>query len=239
MLRHLHELVGDAPAHQPEVAGIDRDVDPRDPGEQAIEGLGRFLLEAGFAGAAAPQAVDDVGAFPRHHLVHRRQQFRRILQIGIDDQHEVAAHGGKPRRQRQLMAVVAGEPDRDDVAVFRREFVDQLPGVVGRAVIDQNQLEPLAAQRAGGGRHLAVEFAQAVFFVAAGYNDGQKHLAGARHPVLNFHGFGSLSGNEIGSNSLPAIIDEARLIVHQFLDRPGYDSSKPAAAKLIKCLGAI
>jgi hypothetical protein len=40
-------------------------------------------------------------------------------------------------------------------------------------------------------------------------------------------------------DSLPAIIDEARLIVHQFLDRPGYDSSKPAAAKLIKGLGAI
>jgi hypothetical protein len=83
-----------------------------------------------------------------------------------------------------------------------------------------------------------MEFAQAIFFVAAGYNDGQKHLAGARHPVLNFHGFGSLSGNEIGSTRSP-IIDEARLIVHQFLDRPGYDSSKPAAAKLIKCLGAI
>ena len=197
MLRHLHELVGDAAAHQPEVAGIDRNMDPRDPGEQAIEGLGRFLLEAGFAGAAAPQAVDDVGAFPRHHLVHRRQQFRRILQIGIDDQHEVAAHGGQPRRQRQLMSMVAGKPDGDDVAVFRRELVDQLPGVVGRAVIDQDQFEPLAAQRAGGGRHLVVEFAQAFFFVVAGHNDGQKHLAGARRPVLNFHGFGSLSGNEL------------------------------------------
>jgi hypothetical protein len=32
----------------------------------------------------------------------------------------------------------------------------------------------------------------------------------------------------IGSfDSLPAIIDEARLIVHQFLDPPEYDSSKP------------
>ena len=28
--------------------------------------------------------------------------------------------------------------------------------------------------------------------------------AGARHPVLDFHESGSLSGNEIGSNSLPA-----------------------------------
>ena len=107
MLGHLHELVGNAPAHQPEIAGVHRDLDPRDPGEQAIEGFGRFLLEAGFAGAAAPQAVDDVGAFLRHHLVHRRQQFRRILQVGIDDQHEVAAHGGEARRQRQLMPVVA------------------------------------------------------------------------------------------------------------------------------------
>ena len=60
-------------------------------------------------------------------------------------QYEVAAHGGKSRRQRQLMPVVAREPDRDDVAVFRREFVDQLPGVVGRAVVDEDQFEPLAA----------------------------------------------------------------------------------------------
>ena len=83
-----------------------------------------------------------------------------------------------------------------------------------------------------------VEFAQAFLFVVAGHNDRQKHLAGARRPVLNFHGFGSLSGNE-RFEVLPAIFDDAQLIVHQFLDRPRYDSSRPAAAKLIKCLGAI
>jgi hypothetical protein len=38
---------------------------------------------------------------------------------------------------------------------------------------------------------------------------------------------------------LPAIINEARLIVHQFLEPQGYDSSKHAVAELIKCLGAI
>ena len=217
MLRHLHELVGDAAAHQAEVAGIDGDVDAGDPGEQAIEGLGRFLLEAGFAGAAAAQAIDDVGAFAHHHLVHRREQFRRVLQVGIDDEHQIAAHGGKSRGQRQLMAVIAGEPDRDDVAVFRREFVDQLPGVVGRAVVDEDQLEPLAAQRARGGGHLTVEFAQAFFFVAAGHNDGQKHSAGARHPVLDLHESGSLSGNGFGSTRCLPIIGEAQLIVHQFL----------------------
>jgi hypothetical protein len=32
-----------------------------------------------------------------------------------------------------------------------------------------------------------MEFAQAFFFVAAGHNDGQKHSAGARHPVLDLH----------------------------------------------------
>jgi hypothetical protein len=38
---------------------------------------------------------------------------------------------------------------------------------------------------------------------------------------------------------LPAIINEARLIVHQFLEPQGYDSSMRIAAQLIKCLGAI
>jgi hypothetical protein len=40
-------------------------------------------------------------------------------------------------------------------------------------------------------------------------------------------------------DSQPAIINEARLIVHQFLEPQGYDSSMRAAANLIKCLGAI
>jgi hypothetical protein len=43
---------------------------------------------------------------------------------------------------------------------------------------------------------MMVEFAQAFLFVVAGYNDGQKHLAEAWRPVLNFHGSGGLSGNE-------------------------------------------
>ena len=114
-----------------------------------------------------------------------------------DDQHHVTAYGGEARGQRQLVAVVAGEPDRDDIAVFRREFVDQLPGAVGRSIVDHDQFVALSAQHARGVGHLAVEFAQAVFLVVAGYNDGQKHLAGARHPVLQFHGFGSLSSNEL------------------------------------------
>jgi hypothetical protein len=38
---------------------------------------------------------------------------------------------------------------------------------------------------------------------------------------------------------LPAMINEARLIVHQFLEPQAYDSSTRAAAELIKCLGAI
>jgi hypothetical protein len=88
------------------------------------------------------------------------------------------------------------------------------------------------------GRHLVMEFAQAFLFVVAGYNDGQKHLARAWRPVLNFHGSGGLSGNE-SVRSAVAIINEARLIVHQFLEPQGYDSSMRAAANLIKCLGAI
>jgi hypothetical protein len=38
---------------------------------------------------------------------------------------------------------------------------------------------------------------------------------------------------------LAAIIDEARLIVHQFLEPQRYDSLKAVPAELIKCLGAV
>jgi hypothetical protein len=49
---------------------------------------------------------------------------------------------------------------------------------------------------------------------------------------------GSLSGNGL-FDSLPAIINEARLIVHQFLDPPEDDSDASARLSLTVDLDAI
>jgi hypothetical protein len=93
------------------------------------------------------------------------------------------------------MTMISRKPNRDHVAIFGRKLVDELPGIVGRAVVDKNQLEFLTAQGARGGRHLTMKFAQAFFFVAARHDDRKKHPSRAWHPVVNFHDFDSLQDN--------------------------------------------
>ena len=187
MLRHPHHLIGNAPAHQAKVAGIHGDADARQIGEQPIECLRGFFLEAALAGAASTLAVHHVGILPRHQFVHRCEQFGGVLKVGVDHQHEVAADGGKSGGERQLVTVIPRQANRNDVAVFGGKLGDQFPGAVGRAVVHKDQLESLAAQRTGSPGHLAVEFAQALFLVAAGDNDRQEHSSGARCRLVNFH----------------------------------------------------
>src|SRR3712207_8525326 len=50
-----------------------------------------FRSEGGFAGAALAHAIDHIGLFTVHRLQHRPKQFRRVLEVGVDDQDIVAA----------------------------------------------------------------------------------------------------------------------------------------------------
>jgi len=93
--------------------------------------------------------------------------------------------------------MISRKANRDDVAICGRELVDELPGIVGRAVVDKNQLEFFTAQRARGDRHLTMKFAQAFFFVAARHDNRKEHPSRAWHPVVNFHDFDSLLDNWI------------------------------------------
>ena len=187
MLRHLDDLIRNAPAHQPEIAGVHRDIDAGDVGEQTIKGLGRSSFESAFAGPAAAHSVDHVGFLAHHEIVHRAEQLRGILKVGVDHEHQVATHRRKSGRERELVTVIARQPNGNDIAVLGRKLIDELPGVVGRSVVDKNQLKSLTAQRACGSRHLPMKFAQALLLVATGHNDRQKHPPGMWHPVLNFH----------------------------------------------------
>jgi hypothetical protein len=151
-------------------------------------------------------------------------------------------HLAKSYEHTGLIKLKSGKLTVSKGTITSGEFVADMNSITNTDITDADKNGKLVLCQHGDRRiammDAPLDAPQAKFITAAGHYDGQKHSAGARHPVLNFHGFGSLSGNEIGSTRSP-IIDEARLIVHQFLDRPGYDSSRPAAANLIKCLGAI
>src|SRR5437879_13924071 len=92
MFRHLDNLIRDASAHQAKIAGIYRDINVRQIGEQPVERLCRFLLEPTFPSATTSQSIDDVSSFPHHQIIHRAEQFWGILKIGINDKYYVAPH---------------------------------------------------------------------------------------------------------------------------------------------------
>src|ERR1039458_525015 len=105
--------------------------------------------------------------------------------------------------------MISREANCDHVAVFCRKLVDELPGFIGRAVVDENQLEFLTTQGARGDGHLTMKFAQTLFFIAARHDDRKEHPSRAWHPVVNFHDFDSLQDNWTKFDSVP-IFGDAR-----------------------------
>ena len=145
------ERVERAPAHQPEIAGVERDRRVGDAVEQAIERRRRRLLEERLAVALAAHGIDDVGLLRRHLRAHVAEQFGRVLQVGVDDQDLLARAQIEPRGQRELVAVVARQVDRDQPRVLRRQPLHDRPAVVLRPVVDQDEFVILADLRLRGG----------------------------------------------------------------------------------------
>ena len=130
LLRHGEQRIERAAAHQPEVAGVERDVDLGRARQQPVEAVRRCALERSLAGAALAHAIDDVGVLLAHRLEHRRQQLGRVLQVRVDDQDRVAAAKVETGGQRQLVTVIARQVDRDDVRIARppcAASIGQLP----------------------------------------------------------------------------------------------------------------
>jgi hypothetical protein len=84
------------------------------------------------------------------------------------------------------VAVVSRKTDGDNVSVPGRKLIDDLPGLVAGAVIDENQFEFQAAQGLCCESHPAMEFAQTLFFVVTRHNDRQEHSPGARYLVVAY-----------------------------------------------------
>lgn len=62
---------------------------------------------------------------------HSRQQVGRILQVGIEDEHQFAATDRQPRSQCPFLPEVAGEVDGNDCRIGLRELLHLLAGSVG------------------------------------------------------------------------------------------------------------
>lgn len=172
LLGHRIQHVESAPAHQPEIAGIERNLDFDQSIEHPVEEAGRSCLEPGLAVAHCALAVHDVGAVI-HHPHHLRQQLGRILQIRIDNEDALAYADAEPGRECKLMSVVSREGDANDTWILRRQRRDLRPGAVARAIIDKDEFIILANAGPADLGHPPVQLRKPVFLVITRYDDRQ------------------------------------------------------------------
>ena len=107
LLGQRQERVERAAAHQAKVARVERDRRVGHPVEHAIKGGRREPLEKRLALAAAANGIDHVRLLLGHRPAHLGEEFGRVLQVGVDDQHLLARAQVEPGGQRELVAVVA------------------------------------------------------------------------------------------------------------------------------------
>lgn len=69
-----------------------------------------------------------------------RNQFRRVLEIAVHQDHGVPVGVMQAGAQRDLMAEIANQSDIADAAIGCREPLDFRQGAVGGAVIDEYDL---------------------------------------------------------------------------------------------------
>ena len=124
---------------------------------EAIERRGRGLLQPAVAVAQAALRIDHVvavmpgGDQSRDHL-------RRILQVGVDDDHRIALRMVEPGGGGDLLAEIARQVDHGDVAVGLPQHLDDAERGVAAAVVDVDDL-PRCAQRRHRRGEAAMHFA--------------------------------------------------------------------------------
>ena len=107
------------------------------PGEP-VERRRGHKLQSRLAGAVQSHAIDDVDT-PAPLLDHGCHDFRRVLKIGIDDDHAVATSVVDARGDRDLVAEVARELQHSDVSILRREACELFIGAVPAAVVNKDE----------------------------------------------------------------------------------------------------
>jgi hypothetical protein len=101
---------------------------------------------------------------------------RVVLQVRVERHHEPAARRVKPRAQRRGLPEIPPEPQPPHAGVGLGDLADLLPRRIGRAVVDEDDVEVIPAEP----RHLVqlgVELRQALVLVERG-DDDRQHAPG-------------------------------------------------------------
>lgn len=164
-----------------------------------MEDRRRRPLEQGLSGPFGTLAIDDLGT-AIHQLHHVGEEFGRVLEIGIDQQDTVAARRLQAGHHGHLLPEVAPQPDADDMGVPSCQVRDHLPRPVGRAVIDQDDLEVPGRRRHGGRARAAMELADRLVFVETGRDDRHPRTVPGRKPRVAVDHGGRSPGRSAGNH---------------------------------------
>ena len=140
------QRVDDLAVEQPEVARVGLERDLREPPHERVEAARGDELEARLAAAHPPLGDHHVDPLPPalHEL---RDDLGRVLQVAVDDHDGVAAGVVEAGGDRELVAERAREVQHAHAGVGGRDPVEDLGRPVGRAVVDDDELEREAVQR--------------------------------------------------------------------------------------------
>jgi len=129
----------DAPAHEAEIAGVDRYRNVRQAPNRAVKDARRDDLERALARAPAARRVHDVVALTEFGE-ELSDQLGRILKVAVHQHDRVAAGGIEPGRRRDLMAEVARQRDHAQPRVVGGGSQQLGQRVVAAAVVDADEL---------------------------------------------------------------------------------------------------
>ena len=116
-----------------------------DSSDQAVEDSTRERLVPRVMTNRLPPADDVVPLGDRRQKA--RDLLRMILEIGVERQHDLARCFAETGGQRRRLAEIASQADRRHPRIARRQRLDRFPAPIGRAVVDQNDLEFDAVRR--------------------------------------------------------------------------------------------
>src|SRR5205823_12924942 len=131
-LAEVNERVDRAPAHEPEIAGVTRGARLSDPLQEAIKRLRRPALEQRLTFSPFAHGIHDIGAL-LPGVDQLEDDFRRILEVGVERDDGVARGQPVATAERRLMSEVARKRHRPHARVRAREIDDLEPAAVDAA----------------------------------------------------------------------------------------------------------
>ena len=179
-LAHLRQRIDSLAIHQPEIPGIERDLNIGDAVDQTVKQGCRGFLKPGLALTLRAHGIHDfIALTPFPNQIG--DDLRRVLQISIHDDYGTTLAEVHPCSHGDLMPKIPGENNRNHTWIFFANRFDPLRGAIRRSIVDENEL-PWLTQVIQDRLHPIVELRKRLDFVVDRHCDRDVDF-GFRHSI--------------------------------------------------------